>query len=122
MDFEHIVILKPELLVGDRKDSRPGEYVARSVVSFLGRRNRLKDSWAQDADVVAAAAVEAGLAALDGQSTKRVTILAQHDIVRMRRGGSRQAQHRLIEIASRRVKGNTAVYFYHNKRESGHCK
>lgn len=89
MDFEHTVILKPGLLVGDRNDSRPGEYMARSVASFLGRisGNRLKDSWAQDADVVAAAAVRAGLAALNGELTERITVLAQHDIVRMGRGG-----------------------------------
>lgn len=85
--FEHVIILKPGLLVGTRSDSRPGEFMARKVASTLGMLsgNRLTDSWAQDAQVVARAAVRATLEALDGQNTEAVRVLGQQDIVRLGR-------------------------------------
>ena len=85
--FKHVVILKPGLLVGARNDSRPGEFAARKVASFLGAvsGNALKDAWAQDADVVARAAVKAGLDAVQGKYTESVTVLGQSDIVRLGR-------------------------------------
>ena len=87
--FKHVFILKPGLLVGARNDSRPGEFAARKVASFLGAvsGNMLKDAWAQDADVVARAAVKAGLDAVQGKYTEPVTILGQSDIVRLGRNG-----------------------------------
>jgi len=85
--FEHVVILKPGLLVGTRSDSRPGEYAARAMASLLERigANRLKDPWAHDAHVVAAAAVRAGLGALSGERTDRVRVLNQSEIIRLGR-------------------------------------
>lgn len=85
--FEHVIILKPGLLVGTRNDSRPGEFMARKVASTLGMLsgNRLTDFWAQDAQVVARAAVRASLEALDGQNTEAVRVLGQKDIVRLGR-------------------------------------
>ena len=85
--FKHVVILKPGLLVGARNDSRPGEFAARKVASFLGAMsgNVLKDAWAQDAEVVAKAAVKAGLDAVQGKYTESVTVLGQSDIVRLGR-------------------------------------
>lgn len=85
--FEHTIILKPGLLVGSREDSRPGEFAARRVAGFLGRVSggRLKDGWAQDADVVARAAVVAGLEAVVGKGDGglKVRVLGQSEIVRM---------------------------------------
>ena len=85
--FKHVLILKPGLLVGMRNDSRPGEFAARKVASFLGAvsGNVLKDAWAQDAEVVARAAVKAGLDAVAGKYTDSVTVLGQSDIVRLGR-------------------------------------
>lgn len=84
--FKHTIILKPGLLVGTRGDSRPGEFMARKVAGWLGTAsNRLKDSWAQDADVVAKAAVSAALEAVDGKSPDGVRVLGQSDIVRLGR-------------------------------------
>lgn len=85
--FQHVIILKPGLLVGTRNDSRPGEFAARKVASILGSLsgNRLKDSWAQDAEVVARAAVKATLEARDGKNTEAVRVLGQSDIVRLGR-------------------------------------
>jgi hypothetical protein len=81
--FSHVVILKPGLLVGDRRDSRPGEYAARSVSRFLGGISGgvLSDFWSQDAGVVARAAVRAGLEALEGRQEGKVRVLSQGDVV-----------------------------------------
>jgi uncharacterized protein YbjT (DUF2867 family) len=65
LDFEHTVIVKPGLIVGDRGESRPIEAVFRGTAKLLGALSggALKDAWAQDADVIARAAVKAGLKA-----------------------------------------------------------
>lgn len=59
LDFEHTVIIKPGLIVGTRSESRPVEAIFRRTAQFLGSISGglLKDSWAQDADVIARAAV-----------------------------------------------------------------
>jgi hypothetical protein len=59
----------------------PGEASAA-----LGTVNRAwKDSWAQDADIIAKAAVRAAMLARDGKVEKKVWILAQADVVRLGR-------------------------------------
>ncbi|KAI5194635.1 NAD(P)-binding protein [Aureobasidium subglaciale] len=85
--FEHVIILKPGLLVGSREDSRPGEFMGRSMASFLGRisGNVLKDPWAVDADVVAKAAVSATVDVLEGRNSERVRVLSQQDVLRLGR-------------------------------------
>ena len=81
-----VIILKPGLLVGEREDSRPGEFAARRVAGFLGwvSGGKLMDGWAQDAGTVARAAVRAALEAVeDGQGKGGVRILGQSEIVRL---------------------------------------
>lgn len=87
LGFKHTIILKPGLLVGTRGDSRPGEFVARKVATILGAvsGNVLKDPWAQDAEVVARAAVSAALEAISGKRPEGATMLGQSDIVRLGR-------------------------------------
>lgn len=55
LDFDHTVILRPGLIVGQREDSRPPEYAFRKIASIAGSVSStwLKDFWAQDADVIA---------------------------------------------------------------------
>jgi hypothetical protein len=85
LDFEHTVILRPGLLVGDRQESRPAEFVVRKIAGFAGAlSNGLKDFWAQDDEVVGKAAVSAGLKALKGEGPK-VSIVGQSDVVRLGR-------------------------------------
>lgn len=87
LGFKHTVILKPGLLVGSREDSRPTEFALRKVADFFGSisGNKLKDFWAQDADVIARAAVHAGLECLDGKKEPGFWELSQADIVRLGR-------------------------------------
>jgi len=85
--FEHTIILKPGLLVGTREDSRPGEFIGRTMASFLGAvsGNMLKDPWAVDAEIVAKAAVAASVKALKGEMVEKVTVLGQKDVLRIGR-------------------------------------
>jgi len=86
LGFEHTVIVKPGLIVGSREDSRPPEAIFRGIAKFTGAISGgwLKDGWAQDAEVIARAAVSAGLKALEGDAPK-VWEIAQADIIRMGR-------------------------------------
>lgn len=85
LDFDHTVFLRPGLIVGDRNDSRPPEYVFRKIANVAGRVSSpwLKDFWAQDADVIAKAAINAGLQCLEGKVDTKVWLLTQSDIVRL---------------------------------------
>lgn len=48
LEFQHMVILRPGLIVGNRQETRLGEAVARKFASLVGSLgNAFKDSWAQ---------------------------------------------------------------------------
>jgi hypothetical protein len=85
--FEHVIILKPGSFVETREDSRPGEFMGRSMATFLGKISGgfLKDSWAQNADVVARAAVSALLDVMEKRINENVRILNQQDVIRLGR-------------------------------------
>ncbi|KAI9764198.1 MAG: Protein fmp52, mitochondrial [Candelina submexicana] len=86
LGFEHTILVKPGLLVGDRDDSRPAEAALKSVAQLMGAISGgvLKDFWAQDADVTGKAAVIAGLRCLEGQApTGKVWEVGQKEIVRL---------------------------------------
>lgn len=87
LGFEHTVIVRPGLIVGDRSESRPAEWAIRKVAG--GARmvgNWAFDSWAQDCDVIAKSAVAAGLKALEGkEEVPRVWVVGMADIVRLGR-------------------------------------
>ena len=86
LGFEHTVILRPGLIVGSREESRPAEAVVRKIAGAVGWfGNALKDPWAQDADVIAKAAVQGGLMALEGKLEEKVVVLGQSDIVKLGR-------------------------------------
>jgi len=87
LKFEHTVILRPGLIAGNRQESRPLEAVLRNVAGFAGKVSThwLKDSWAQEADVIAKAAVSAGLKAANGEAPGAVWELEGADIIRLGR-------------------------------------
>ncbi|KAF2431988.1 NAD dependent epimerase/dehydratase family protein-like protein [Tothia fuscella] len=87
LGFKHTIILKPGLIVGTREDSRPPEAVLRSMANFMGSVSggRLKDFWAQDADVIARAAVNAAYQTINGNKDEGLWLLTQTDIVRLGR-------------------------------------
>ncbi|RAK96138.1 uncharacterized protein BO80DRAFT_429386 [Aspergillus ibericus CBS 121593] len=85
MGFERTVILRPGLISGERQESRPAEAVMRCFAGWVGRiHSGLKDGWAQDADVIARAAVNAGVRALEGDvptGSERVWVLYGKEII-----------------------------------------
>jgi len=87
LGFEHTVIVQPGLIAGRRQESRPAEAVARQIANVAGMisTHYLKDAWAQDADVIAKAAVSAGLKAANGEAPSSVWELKGPDIVRLGR-------------------------------------
>ncbi|KAJ5133859.1 uncharacterized protein N7443_004519 [Penicillium atrosanguineum] len=67
LGFERTVILRPGLISGTREESRPLEAGIRYIAGWAGKlHSSLKDGWAQEADVIGKAAVNAGLKALRG--------------------------------------------------------
>jgi hypothetical protein len=85
LGFDTTVVLRPGLLIGDRMESRPAEFVAQKIAGFTGWLGRgVKDAWAQDSDVVGKAAVAAGLKALEGGQPK-VWQVGQAEIVKLGR-------------------------------------
>lgn len=86
LGFPHLVIVKPGLLLGERTEKRPAEAVARTIASSIGRlSHHLTDFWAQDAAIVAKAAVAAARQCLTGQRPAGVWYLSQQEIVRLGR-------------------------------------
>lgn len=85
LDFERTVIMRPGLIVGTREDSRPPEAGLRKLANFMGSISggALKDFWAQDAEVIARAAVSAALQA--EQREEKVWMIGQSDVVRLGR-------------------------------------
>jgi uncharacterized protein YbjT (DUF2867 family) len=85
LDFERTVIVRPGLIVGTREDSRPPEAALRKLANFMGAISggALKDFWAQDALVIARAAVSAALQA--EERNERVWIVGQSDVLRLGR-------------------------------------
>jgi uncharacterized protein YbjT (DUF2867 family) len=84
LGFDHTIILRPGLILGNRQESRPTEAAARFLATAFGRvHSSLKDSWAQDADAIAKAAVSAAIKAEKGEVKEKVWILGQKDILRL---------------------------------------
>lgn len=87
LKFPHTVIVKPGLLVGTRKDSRPAEAFFRVIANGLGAISKgwLTEWWAQDAQVIGRAAVAAGMQCVEGRREEGVWVVSQSDIIRMGR-------------------------------------
>ncbi|KAK7885402.1 Protein fmp52, mitochondrial [Exophiala xenobiotica] len=82
--FDHTIIVRPGLIVGSRQESRPGEAAFRFIAGAMGNVHRsLKDSWAQDADTIAKAAISAATKVEKGEVKDRVWVVAQKDIIRL---------------------------------------
>lgn len=88
LDFEHCIVLRPGLLLGERKaDKNVFETLAKKVATLAASvsGNRLTDFWAQQAEVVARAAVRASLDCVEGKEKEKFRILGQADVVRLGR-------------------------------------
>lgn len=86
LGFEKTVILRPGLILGGRDHLRTAEYALQGVARVFGAISGgyLSDGWAQDADVIAKAAVSGGLRALAGEGPASL-IMGQPEILRLGR-------------------------------------
>ncbi|KKK25887.1 NAD dependent epimerase/dehydratase family protein [Aspergillus rambellii] len=86
LGFERTVILRPGLIAGQRDGSRPVEAAFRFIAGAMGKvHSGLKNGWAQDADVIAQAAVNAGIKAFNDEvpaGSEKVWVLAGSDIIK----------------------------------------
>lgn len=87
LGFRHVVIVRPGLIVGPR-ESKKGVELLGKVANLFGSLNQtyLKDTWAQDAEVIARAAVRAGMMCDRGERKEEgVWILDQPEILKLGR-------------------------------------
>lgn len=81
LGFEHLVIIRPGFILGERPESRWMESAAKSIIGFMPRF--AKNKIGQDKEVIARAAVAAGLQAHAGEVKDMVWILGGDDILRL---------------------------------------
>ena len=85
MGFEHVVIMRPATILGERETQKAqkGGAVFVSMINGLGRvSGSLRDALGQDAEVIARAAVHAARVAGEGKAPKNPWILESADIVK----------------------------------------
>ncbi|RAH78816.1 hypothetical protein BO86DRAFT_344627 [Aspergillus japonicus CBS 114.51] len=94
LQFERTVILRPGIILGNRVESRPEEWIAQSVVQGIGKvAPSWRDTLGQDAGVIAEAAVNCGLRGLEeisgkGDDGSGVWLVERGDIVKYARTGT----------------------------------
>jgi uncharacterized protein YbjT (DUF2867 family) len=89
LEFDRIAILKPGVIIGAREKTRALEQPLQHMANLFGAISggKLKDFWAQDADVIGKAAARIALedGLWEGKGTeeggKRVWIVSQTDIL-----------------------------------------
>ena len=84
LGFKYTVLVRPGLIMGNRGESRPMEAVVRSIAGGLRKLSpALVNNWAQDADVIAKAAVVAGLQCVEGKKEAGVWEVGQGEILKL---------------------------------------
>ncbi|KAF1953098.1 NAD dependent epimerase/dehydratase family protein-like protein [Byssothecium circinans] len=82
LGFKHCVILRPGLIMGQRQESRPLETVLRRFAGLAKKVSpALTNFWGQEAEIIARAAVKAGVVCLEGKREVGVWEVAQAEIV-----------------------------------------
>jgi uncharacterized protein YbjT (DUF2867 family) len=84
MGFTHTVFVRPGFIAGERTNREAGvaEVALRWMAKSLGNvKPVLKDTWAQDGDLIAKAAVHAGVQCMEGKREAGVWVVGQPDIV-----------------------------------------
>ena len=89
LGFEKTVFVKPGMIIGNRETSKPLDGVMGGLAWFTGviSGGKLRDIWAADADVIARAAIIAGLEAVEGKGPQ-VRHLGHAEIVQLGKLGN----------------------------------
>ncbi|KPM36123.1 hypothetical protein AK830_g10445 [Neonectria ditissima] len=84
LDFEHAIILKPGLIMGQREESRAAEGFAQTAVNLLGSVSAgLKNKLGQESEVIAKAAVRAAQLADEGKAPSKYWIITADEIIKL---------------------------------------
>lgn len=84
LGFDHCVILRPGLILGERQEKRWAEGLARGLAGALRSVSPgFVEGWAQDAGVIARAAVRAGVECVEGRGKEGVWEVGQAEIVKL---------------------------------------
>ncbi|WYZ37775.1 hypothetical protein EsH8_II_001281 [Colletotrichum jinshuiense] len=84
--FDHGIILKPGLILGQREQGRGAEGFAQSAVRSLGFLSTgIQDSLGQEAEVIARAAVHAAILVEQGKAPAGLWVIEAPEIVRLGR-------------------------------------
>ncbi len=86
LDFEHGIIVRPGVIMGKREQTRTAEGWFQSLVNGLGKLSPgARDALAQDADVIAKAAIHAAKLAEEGKAPSKYWAVERSDIIRLGR-------------------------------------
>ncbi|KAG5976480.1 hypothetical protein E4U55_007325 [Claviceps digitariae] len=84
LGFDHAVILKPGMILGEREQSRLAEGIFQKAVRGLGRVHAsLQNAVGQEAEVIARAAIKAAQLAEGGQAPEKYWVLEASDILKL---------------------------------------
>ncbi|KAH9884107.1 NAD(P)-binding protein [Xylariomycetidae sp. FL2044] len=85
LDFDHAIILRPGFILGEREKEKMhvGGPLLSGIFRGLGSvRQGFQDTFAQDAEVIARAAVRAAVLASEGKAPSKFWVLEAADIVK----------------------------------------
>ncbi|KAI1123029.1 hypothetical protein F5Y10DRAFT_61715 [Nemania abortiva] len=87
LGFEHAVILRPGMILGQRETPHPIGPLLNSVIYGLGKISRgLQDGLGQEAEIVGRAAVRAAQIAAEDKAPRKVWAIEGSDIVKLGNG------------------------------------
>ncbi|EFZ02594.1 Protein fmp-52, mitochondrial [Metarhizium anisopliae] len=86
LGFDHAIILRPGMILGERETSRAAEGFAQAAVRGLGKLSSgFQDALGQDADAIARAAVRAAQLAGENKAPDKFWIIGGHEILKLAR-------------------------------------
>ncbi|KAG5999650.1 hypothetical protein E4U21_006540 [Claviceps maximensis] len=84
LGFEHAIILRPGMILGEREQSRLAEGIFQKMVRGLGMVNTgLQNAVGQDAEVIARAAIRAAQLAEESRAPDKYWVLGASEIVKL---------------------------------------
>ncbi|CAM1501926.1 Fc.00g039100.m01.CDS01 [Cosmosporella sp. VM-42] len=84
LEFEHAVILKPAMILGEREGSRATEGLIQGVVKALNHVG-MQDRLGQEAEVIARAAVRAAQLVEEGKAPSKYWVIDSTELIKLGR-------------------------------------
>ncbi|TWU77783.1 hypothetical protein ED733_008711 [Metarhizium rileyi] len=86
LGFDHAIVLRPGMILGERETSRTAEGIAQAAVRGLGKIHKeFQDALGQDADAIARAAIEAAHMASQDKAPQSFWVIEGHEILKLGR-------------------------------------